>query len=70
VVTEAGGALAHLSQIAMERGINLVRLADARTRIPAGTRVWWSIADGECSIHVTDPHPDTMTDSPTTRQED
>jgi phosphohistidine swiveling domain-containing protein len=39
VITENGGALAHLSQVSLERGIPILRVADALTHFPEGTQV-------------------------------
>ena len=37
IVTEQGGPMAHLAQIALERRLPIVRIKDACTRYPAGT---------------------------------
>jgi len=50
VITEAGGALAHLAQVALERNIPIVLVPKACTRYPAGTRV--SICPSAGLVHV------------------
>jgi phosphohistidine swiveling domain-containing protein len=51
VITEAGGKLAHLAQIALERSIPIVLVPDACTRYPEGLRVTINAAEGEVEIH-------------------
>lgn len=53
VISEAGGRLAHLSQVGMERGIPVLRLEDARQHLPEGTWVRVEAQSGE--IEVVDP---------------
>jgi phosphohistidine swiveling domain-containing protein len=39
IITEVGGQLAHLAQIALGRGITIMRVADARKRFSEGTKL-------------------------------
>jgi len=39
ILTQAGGALAHLAQVALERQIPILLIPDALTRFPVGSRV-------------------------------
>lgn len=47
VITEQGGELAHLAQVALERSIPMVRMEDARTRFRPGMRVRVDATRGE-----------------------
>jgi phosphohistidine swiveling domain-containing protein len=50
VITETGGALAHLAQVALERNIPMVRVADACKRYLPGMRVTIRPGSGEVEI--------------------
>ncbi len=52
VITETGGALAHLAQVALERGIVIVLVPDACTRYKTGMRLSVKPSVGEIEINV------------------
>jgi len=52
VITEAGGALAHLAQVALERNLPIVVVPDARARFPAGARVRVDATEGRVVLEV------------------
>lgn len=51
IITEQGGAMAHLAQVVMERGGVIMRVSDARARFPAGTEVTLCPAEGTIAIN-------------------
>lgn len=51
IVTEMGGPMAHLAQIALERRLAIVRIKDARKRYPPGTVVSIDCDMPEVRIH-------------------
>ena len=53
VITERGGPLAHLAVVGMEQGIILVRVPDARTLYPEGSRVRVDALNGEVELDST-----------------
>lgn len=52
IVTETGGALAHLSLFAIERQIPIFLVPDAVHRFPAGTKVTLDPTNGGVTVHV------------------
>jgi phosphohistidine swiveling domain-containing protein len=50
VITEQGGALAHLAQVALERGLVMVRVKGAVQKFPTGTKLTISLSQGEIEI--------------------
>lgn len=50
IVTEQGGALAHLAQVALERGLVIMRVPDARKRLPPGTKL--TLVPNEGTIEI------------------
>lgn len=54
VVTEAGGALAHLSQVAREQSIPIVLVAGAREKFPKGTTLIVDAENGRVEAQAMD----------------
>lgn len=54
VITEQGGALAHLAQVALERSIPMVRVDEACTRYTPGLHVRVDATRGEVRLLLTD----------------
>ncbi len=50
IITQVGGAVAHIAQLALERSITIMRVEDAMTRFPEGTKL--SLYPGEGRIYV------------------
>jgi len=54
VITEQGGELAHLAQVALERSIPMVRIEDARARYKPGMHVRVDATCGEVRLLIAD----------------
>lgn len=52
VITETGGRVAHIAQVALERNITVMRVPDACTRYPADTTLTLTPATGKIEIDV------------------
>ena len=52
IITQAGGRLAHLAQVALERGVTIMLVSDAIDRFPEGQSVTLVPAEGRIEIHV------------------
>lgn len=52
IITQAGGRLAHLAQVALERGVTILLVPDAIDRFPDGQAVTLNPAEGKIEIHV------------------
>jgi phosphohistidine swiveling domain-containing protein len=52
VITEAGGQLAHLAQVATERGITIMRVDGACARLPEGTKLALYPAEGKIDVDI------------------
>jgi phosphohistidine swiveling domain-containing protein len=52
VITGAGGAAAHLAQVALERGVPILRVPDAVARFPDGQTVTLDPQHGQIRVHV------------------
>ena len=50
IITQVGGKVAHIAQLALERSITIMRVDDAVTRFPAGTKL--TLYPGEGRIRV------------------
>lgn len=50
IITEAGGALAHLAVVAMERNITIMRVENACTKFPEGSKLRLEPATGKISF--------------------
>jgi phosphohistidine swiveling domain-containing protein len=59
IITEAGGKMAHLAQIALERSIPIVLVPDACARYPEGARLTVSSAEGKVTAHTYVPSEPT-----------
>lgn len=55
IITEAGGAMAHLAQVANENGLPIVLVAGATKKFTDGMRVTIDTATGRVDISVGDP---------------
>jgi phosphohistidine swiveling domain-containing protein len=53
VITEAGGAAAHLAQVAMEKNVTIMLAPGATTRYPKGTAVTLIPSEGQIREHYT-----------------
>jgi phosphohistidine swiveling domain-containing protein len=53
VITEAGGQLAHLAQVALERSIPIMLVPDARTKYPPGTYMSLHPSEGCVEVDIT-----------------
>jgi phosphohistidine swiveling domain-containing protein len=51
IITEEGGQLAHLAIVALERGLTIMRVPDAVTRYPEGTKVTLKPSTGQIVTH-------------------
>jgi phosphohistidine swiveling domain-containing protein len=51
IITEEGGQLAHLAIVALERGLTIMRVPDAITRYPEGTKVTLKPGTGKIVTH-------------------
>lgn len=51
LITEQGGAMAHLATVGRGDGLRLIRVADARKKLPAGTTVDVNCSEGELHVH-------------------
>lgn len=52
IITETGGRVAHLAMVALERSITIMRVSDAVTRYPVGTKLTLTPATGKIETDV------------------
>lgn len=52
IVTQVGGKVAHIAQLALERGITIMRVDDAERRFPEGTRLSLYPSEGRIYVSV------------------
>jgi len=52
IITETGGKVAHIAQLALERSITIMRVPDACHRFPVGTKMTLYPSEGEIYVSV------------------
>jgi phosphohistidine swiveling domain-containing protein len=52
IITETGGRVAHIAQLALERSITIMRVPDATTRYPAGAKLTLQPSEGKVHMSV------------------
>lgn len=52
IITEVGGQVAHLAQVALEKNITVMRVPDACSRYLAGVRVRLEPSEGKIHLHI------------------